>query len=180
MISIVALCLRTDIHRVVAAALRRQRAQTLRCKELACTYVKNALLLCRSKRRVVESYCKYHIRTHTPVGAVQRLYIVEQITILIDECIEERVAAQVGTLLVFSSFVLSLKFGCHRSAELQSVIPQSVKLNDIACTRNYWTAIGCRVHPCNGFLLAFAVKQSVVHKTQVRMLVGNDISYNIL
>ena len=45
MVGLVALCLRTYIYRIVAATLRRERTQSLRCEKLTRADVNDRLLL---------------------------------------------------------------------------------------------------------------------------------------
>ena len=69
---------------------------------------------------------------------------------------------------------------CKRSTETQGIIPQRIKLYDITCTWNDWSAISCRVHPGNSLILTVSIKQSVLFELQVRMLVIQDKGDDIL
>ena len=175
MVSVVALCLRTDVHRVVAAALRRKRAQALRCEEFACADVEHRLLLGWCERRVVECNGEYHVRTYAPVGVVLRLYVVEEVAIFVDEGLYERLAAECSHLLEVRSLCGVAKVGSHRCAELEGVVPEGVELDDVACARYDGVSAGCRVHPCYGLFLAFRVEKSVLAELQVRVAVVLDI-----
>ena len=111
--------------------------------------------------RIIESHCKYHVRTNAPIHHIA-VYIVVEIAIFIEEGIEERL---LGFLSLSQKLLLAVFFTyccCKRSTETQGIIPQRIKLYDITCTWNDWSAISCRVHPGNSLILTVSIKQSVL------------------
>ena len=157
MISIVALCLWTYIHRIVATTLWRERTQALRSQQLTSTDVNDTLLLSLIQRRIIKGCSKYHIRTNTPIAWILIVYIVEQISMLIEEYLNEWSLHLLSQLIKMVYLCIVARKFWQRSSEAQSIIPQSVELNDITSTRNNRTTISSRVHPSNGFLLALRI-----------------------
>ena len=178
MVGVVTLGLRTDIHRVVAATLRRERTQSLRCQQLTGAYIHHTLHLLLAQRRVVESHSEDHVRTHAPVHHIA-IHIVEQVTIFIDKSLHKRSLCLLSQCLQLLCVLGVTLLGCHRGTELQGVVPQGIELYDITGTRHYRTAVGGGVHPCHSTVTAIGIKQTVIVEAQVGMTTLDDIVNNI-
>ena len=160
-VGIVALRLRTHIHRVVATALRRQAPQALWRQQLAGADVHHALHLLLAQRRVVQRHGEDLVRTHAPVHH-RPVHVVQQIAIFVHERVHERRLRLPGQCLqVLGGLLVALVVG-HRGAELQGVIPQRVELHDISAPRHHGPSVRRRVHPRHGVVPAVRVEQPVV------------------
>ena len=183
MVGIVALCLRANVHGVVATALRRERAKSLRGEQLARTYIYYALHLLLRQRRVVESHGEDHVRANAPVHHIA-IHVVEQIAVLVDEGVDKRLLG-LGSqgLEVFLSGGVAVVLS-QRRAELQGVVPQGVELHDVARAGHHGTSVGRGVHPRHGTVATVGVEQAIVVETQVGMAtllnIFHDVGHQLL
>ena len=179
MIGIVALNLRTYIHRVVAVTLRGERAHALRRDEFLRAIVEHALLLHSVERRVVQRHRKDHIGAHIVV-AIAVHAIVAKVAVLVVEHRSEVLFAKLGRSLQLLDELLVLHNAADLGAEHQSVVPKCVYLDDEARSGNNRPSACGTVHPSDGFVAAFATYEPVLLYVEVRMSSCSEPFHHVL
>ena len=178
MVGEVALLLATDIHGVVAAALRRERTDALRRYEFLGADVEHALALFHVEGREVEGNGKELVGAHAPIHHLS-VHIVKQVAVFVEEHLLKRAGRllSLGCELRRKRLVLfAAIFGKYLFVEFECVVPQCVELNDVSRARGDWAAIALRVHPRHGAVATVGVEQSIVMQEEVGVLaVANEL-----
>ena len=168
MISIVALNLRTYIHRVVAVTLRRERTHALRSDEFLRAIVEHTLLLNSIERRVVEGDCEDHVGAYIIV-AIAVHTIVAKVAVFVEEHRSEVLLTKLGSCLKLLDELLVLHDATNFCREHQGVVPERIYLHDESCSGNDRTTADRTVHPSNSLVFPFAADETILLDVEVRM-----------